>query len=171
MRNVIAAAAMAAFLFAAARADDYWGNCTRSPAVSPELRIRDCTIRVDKGANMFFDDRESLLRRGQAYLDSGQYRLAIADYDHSLAPNMIGAVPYADARLQRAVAYAFLRDFPRAEQDLDAALSEQEATRPPANDPLLAKIRMARGLLVAVRNGIQSADVLRQVMEATVHQE
>jgi hypothetical protein len=167
MRNYISSAAIVAvFVLGSAYADENWGYCTRSTTVSPELRIRDCTDRIKKFM-MIADDGESYMRRGQAYLDSGQYRLAIADYD--LASAYGRQTP--DALLQRGVAYAHLRDFQHAEQDLDAALGWAEWAQRPPNDPLLVRVKLVRGLLVAVKNGIQGPDVLRQVVEASVHQE
>jgi tetratricopeptide (TPR) repeat protein len=166
MRNFISSAAIiAVFMLGSAHAEENWGYCTRSTNVSPELRIRDCTNRIHKFQTL--DEGESFMRRGQAYLDSGQYRLAIADYDLASA----NGSQSIDALFQRGVAYALLKDFQHAEQDLDAALSWAEWAQRPANDPLLVRIKLARGLLVAVKNGIQGPDVLRQVVEATVHQE
>lgn len=165
MRNSISSGAIiAAFVLGSAHAEESWGYCTRSTTVSPELRIRDCTNRIHKFQTV--DEGESFIRRGQAYLDSGQYRLAIADYDLASAYGSQSI----DALLQRGVAYAHLRDFQHAEQDLDAALAWAERTKRPPNDPLLVRVKLVRGLLVAVKNGIQGPEVLQQVVEATVHQ-
>lgn len=167
IRNFISSGAIiAVFVLGSAHAEENWGYCTRSTTVSPELRIRDCTDRINKFM-MLVDDGESYMRRGQAYLDSGQYRLAIADYDLASAYGS----QTIDALLQRGVAYALLGDFQHAEQDLEAALSWAEWAQRPPNDPLLVRVKLARGLLVAVKNGIQGPEVLRQVVEATVHQE
>ena len=167
MRNLISSAAIiGVFVLGSAHAEENWGYCTRSTTVSPELRIRDCTDRIKKLMTIE-DDGESYMRRGQAYLDSGQYRLAIADYDLASAYGPQNT----DALLQRGVAHALLRDFQHSEQDFDAALGWAEWAQRPPNDPLLVRIKLARGLLVAVKNGIQEPDVLRQVVEAPVHQE
>ena len=169
MLRLIFSAGIFALLLCNTQADEYWGNCTRSPEVSAELRIRDCTDRINKGS-MIFDDREAVIRRGQAYLDSGQYRLAIADYDHALSGHFIEGYVSDDVLLQRGVVYALLGDFQRAGNDIDAALSWAHGMHP-ANDPIFVKINAVRALLVAVQNGIQSPDVLRQVLESRVHQE
>jgi tetratricopeptide (TPR) repeat protein len=158
--------------------DASWGNCTRSIDMSADARLASCNdIYYRKECEKYGllpDCDEIRFRRGQAYLDKGEYRLAIKDYDMAIKQREtpVGAslpelVRYttAEVYLQRGVAYALAGDLSRAQQDIDEAGRGWDGV----NDiQLRMRIRVVGTHLIMIENGVEPLSELRGILEGKI---
>lgn len=161
--------------------DAEWGKCTRSIDISPDVRITGCNDvynrkECEKYLNLP-DCDEIRFRRGQAYLDKGEYRLAIKDYDRAIKLRErpkpgplpeVGRGLAAEVYLHRGVAYALLGDLRRAQQDVDEAgrLANSVHYLP---EELTYRIKIISAHVTLVANRVEPASTLREMLETKIN--
>jgi tetratricopeptide (TPR) repeat protein len=144
-----------------------FGNCTRSTRVAPEVRIRACE-ELAQSSFVLINNDELLLRKGQAYLDRGDYDRAILNFDLSAGSAVRNSKNPAEAYLHRGVAYGLQRKFAQARADIDEA-TRQLKLKSGTTEELMYRIKIVDGHLSLITNGVESPSVLREMLETPIH--
>jgi lipoprotein NlpI len=99
-------------------AKDAWKRCKKAGFNETQTKVRECTIAVESGALSNEDASEARLLRASAYVETGEYDLAIKDLDES-----VRLTPSSSRNFDmRGWAYLGKFEYKRAIEDFDRAI-------------------------------------------------